>query len=107
MNEIVVTDAEGVTKTLPIDNGLSLMEHLRNADYDEVAALCGGCCSCATCHVYIDNAVGDIPAAEEDEEMLLEMAEGYQAGKSRLSCQIELNEAHHGLHVVLPESTGF
>ncbi len=77
------------------------MEHLRDADFDEVQAICGGCCSCATCHVHIQSSAGDIPAMEENEEALLELEDSFDSNKSRLSCQIELDESHHGLRVVL------
>ena len=62
------------------------MEIIRDNDFDELAAICGGCCSCCTCHVYVD---GDwatkLPAMEADEEGLLEDSENYRAGESRLS----------------------
>lgn len=101
MNEIHVTDSQGVTKSIAIDSGLSLMEHLRGANYDEVQALCGGTCSCATCHVHIIKVAGDLLPIEEDEQVLLEMADDYEKDASRLSCQIELNENHDGLKVQL------
>ncbi len=101
MSEILVTDSTGKQQALAIDEGLSLMEHLRDAGFDEVPAMCGGCCACATCHVHIEKAVGEIPPIEENEELLLEAADGYQADKSRLSCQIELDASHDGLEVSL------
>lgn len=81
------------------------MEVLRDAGYDEILAMCGGCCSCATCHVHIEEPdTPDILVVEEDEEMLLSMSDNYHQSKSRLSCQIELSEAHAGLKVtLLPE----
>ncbi len=54
MTEIIVTTREGVTAPLTVKVGISLMEALRDGGHDELLALCGGCCSCATCHVYID-----------------------------------------------------
>ena len=102
MNKILVTDPTGTTQELSIEPGMTLMEHLRDADYDEVPALCGGCCSCATCHVLIENVVGELPPIEDIEQLLLETADGYQPGKSRLSCQLELDNSHAGLALSLP-----
>ncbi len=101
MSTIYVIKPNGEKEALTIDAGLSLMEHLRDADYEEVQALCGGCCSCATCHVHIEKVVGDLPPIEDSEEMLLEMTDDYDPVKSRLSCQIELEDSHDGLTVGL------
>ncbi len=101
MSKIQITDSKGQVTTLPIEDGLSLMEHLTDAGYDEVQAICGGCCSCATCHVHIVKPAGEIYPAEENEELLLEMADHYDRSKSRLSCQIELTDEHDGLQVSL------
>jgi 2Fe-2S ferredoxin len=76
------------------------MENLRELDYG-VAAICGGMCSCATCHVYVDPAwVDRLPAAMSDErELLSEMA--HTEVNSRLSCQIEFTPALAGLRVTI------
>ena len=100
MSAILVTGTDGQTAEVEIRDGWTLMETLRDADYDEILAMCGGSCSCATCHVHIENqAEFNLPPMEEDEEDLVLMAEGYDAEKSRLSCQIELNEGLAGLRV--------
>lgn len=106
MPKIVITDTNDESKTVDVDSGLSLMETLRDLDYDEIEALCGGCCSCATCHVLIDDsACVSLEPMEEDEEMLVEMAESYEEGKSRLSCQIELTDQHDGLHITIVDNS--
>ena len=104
MASINVIDSTGETKQLEIDEGVSLMEHLLDQGYDEVPAICGGSCSCATCHVYITNESGNLGDVEEEERELLEMADGYNETKSRLSCQIELDDSNDGLEVTLIES---
>jgi 2Fe-2S ferredoxin len=78
------------------------MEVLTDEACSEVKALCGGCCSCGTCHVYIDplNTI-DLDEAEEDELSLLEFQERYDISRSRLSCQIQLDDCHHGLRIQL------
>ena len=55
-------------RALDGDAGLSVMEVIRDGGIDEVLALCGGCCSCATCHVHVDPAFADkLPPMSEDE----------------------------------------
>lgn len=81
--------------------GLSLMETIRDNGFDELLALCGGCCSCATCHVYIE--IGDDALkspGSEDEDDLLDSSD-HRAPNSRLSCQITLAPEHDGLTVRL------
>ncbi|NND82632.1 MAG: 2Fe-2S iron-sulfur cluster binding domain-containing protein [Gammaproteobacteria bacterium] len=104
MPKIKVTNLQGEQRSIDATPGLSLMEVLRDNNYEEILAMCGGCCSCATCHVHIQ-PVEEIalPIMEEDEELLLEMADHYDPKRSRLSCQIELTEQHDGLEVTLVE----
>ena len=99
---INITDSGGETRSLDVPAGLTLMEALIEADYDEIIAMCGGCCSCATCHVHIEAPQHErLPEPEEDELMLLEMLDNYDGDLSRLSCQIALSETHEGLEVSL------
>lgn len=100
MSNITVIGVDGTSQDLEYTNGDSLMEVLRDAGYEEIAAMCGGCCSCATCHVHIeDQAKFALLPVEEDEEMLLEMADEYDQVSSRLSCQITLEDQQAGLSV--------
>jgi len=77
---------------------------LRNGGIDEVLALCGGCCSCATCHVYVDPVfAGQIPPMGSDENDLLDSS-NHRKENSRLSCQISFKPELDGLRVtVAPE----
>lgn len=78
----------------------SLMETLRELDYG-VTAICGGMCSCATCHVYIaPDWVAKLPARQSDEGDLLSELQ-FRQETSRLSCQIQLSQALDGLRVTL------
>jgi 2Fe-2S ferredoxin len=83
---------------------MTLMETIRDAGIDELLALCGGCCSCATCHVHVDPAfLGSLPPISADENDLLDSSDRRNA-TSRLSCQIELTDGMDGLHVtIVPE----
>lgn len=100
MSTVFVTNTAGETAEIEIRPDWSLMEVLREEGYDEILAMCGGSCSCATCHVYIEPS-GLLPPIEEDEEMLLMTADGYDAEKSRLSCQIPMTDKLAGLRIRL------
>jgi 2Fe-2S ferredoxin len=95
-----VVDRDGIEHEAEARTGLKVMENLRELDYG-VAAICGGMCSCATCHVYVDPAwVDRLPAAMSDErELLSELA--HTEENSRLSCQIEFTPALAGLRVTI------
>ena len=96
-----VTTRNGTRTDINAKEGLSLMQNLRDNGIDEVVALCGGCCSCATCHVYIDPAfAGALPPISEDEECLLD-ASDHRRPDSRLSCQIVIKPELNGLAVVI------
>lgn len=104
MKQIAVTDLQGQTRAVEINPGWSLMEVLRENGYDEILAMCGGSCSCATCHVHITNATDlELPPVEEDEEMLLMTTDAYDATRSRLSCQIPMTDALAGMQVQIVE----
>jgi 2Fe-2S ferredoxin len=77
------------------------MEAIRDHGVDELLALCGGCCSCATCHVYVDrDFVAALPPMSSDEDDLLDSSD-VRDDRSRLSCQIVLNDALDGLRVTI------
>lgn len=104
MAKIIVTTREGQTHEFEGEVGLSLMENLRDQDVGDIAAICGGCCSCATCHVYVDAdwlvKLGD---RDGDEHELVSETEHFKEN-SRLSCQIEFDEALDGIRLtVVPE----
>ena len=99
MPHISVMTRERGERSIAVPVGMTLMEALRDAGIDELAALCGGCCSCATCHVHVDPAFADkLPPMSEDENDLLDAASDRDA-TSRLSCQIEFGPALDGLRV--------
>ena len=103
MPKVRVIDRDGKERELDAPNGASLMEPLRDMD-DGVAAICGGMCSCATCHVYVDEEwVAKIPPPMSDEtDMLGDLTT--RKINSRLSCQVMLNDSLSGIKVsVAPE----
>jgi 2Fe-2S ferredoxin len=102
MPSIKVTDPSGDIKDIEFEVGLSLMEVLRDEGYDEILAICGGSCSCATCHVHITKDPNHtLPEIEEDELILLELEDEYNPQQSRLSCQLEMTDECEGLTVTI------
>ena len=103
MPKLIVVTREGEERDIDGDAGLSVMEVIRDAGIDEILALCGGCCSCATCHVHVDPAFADLlPPMSEDENDLLDSSASRDA-TSRLSCQIQFTGALDGLKVRIAE----
>lgn len=101
MPELVVITRKGAAATIRGVPGASVMENIREAGLDELLALCGGCCSCATCHVYVDPAfAGLLPPPSEDENDLLDSS-SHRTEASRLACQLPFVEALDGLKVMI------
>tara|TARA_R110001606_G_scaffold354799_3_gene505520 strand:- start:6066 stop:6383 length:318 start_codon:yes stop_codon:yes gene_type:complete len=103
MPTINVIDRSGTSKAVEASEGVSLMEVIRDEGFDELLALCGGCCSCATCHVHVDPAfAGKLPEMTEDESDLLDGSD-HRDENSRLSCQIEITGELDGITVTIAE----
>ncbi len=101
MPKLVVVNRAGEEKTVQASVGLSVMEAIRDNGFDELLALCGGCCSCATCHIHVDaDWAAKLPAMSEDENDLLDSSD-HRGETSRLSCQIQLTDALDGLKVTI------
>ncbi|KQX20852.1 MULTISPECIES: 2Fe-2S iron-sulfur cluster-binding protein [unclassified Sphingomonas] len=101
MPKLVVVTREGEESVLDAEAGLSVMEVIRDAGIDELLALCGGCCSCATCHVFVDPAfTGVLPEMSDDENDLLDSSD-HRDERSRLSCQLTMTDDLDGLTVTI------
>ncbi|GAA0665095.1 2Fe-2S ferredoxin [Sphingomonas insulae] len=101
MPKLIVVTREGEEREIMGEAGLSVMEVIRDAGIDELLALCGGCCSCATCHVHVDPQFADkLPALGPDEDDLLDSSDQRNA-TSRLSCQLPMTDALDGLRVTI------
>ena len=101
MAKVTVISRNGEGREVEAENGLSLMEVIRDNGFDELLALCGGCCSCATCHVHIDPAFADLlPEMGEDENDMLDSTD-HSNETSRLSCQTPVSDALDGLIVTI------
>ena len=103
MPKVTFTDHKGDSKTIEIDNGLSVMEGAVQQNIPGIDADCGGSMACATCHVYVDDDWYEkIPKAEDAEIDMIDMA--FEPKKnSRLSCQIIVADNVDGLKVTTPE----
>jgi ferredoxin, 2Fe-2S len=100
MAELVIVDRDGKERRVEGRVGVSVMETLREFDY--VPAICGGMCSCATCHVWVDAAwAARLPPRQGDEQELLQELTSFRPATSRLSCQLPFTEALSGLRVAI------
>ena len=101
MARLTIVGRDGSEKSVEGRNGWSVMETIRDAGFDELLALCGGCCSCATCHVHVDEEWLDrLPSLSADEDDLLDSS-SHRRPNSRLSCQIDLRPELDGLRVTI------
>lgn len=101
MTKIAVVTRGGDRTSVEAEDGLTVMEVIRDNGFDELLALCGGCCSCATCHVFVDEAhFSATGAVSEDENDLLDSSD-HRTSTSRLSCQITVSPALDGMQVTI------
>ena len=103
MPKITYIEQNGNSKTIEVDNGLTVMEGAVQNNIPGIDADCGGGMACATCHVYVkDEWFDKINKKTEGEDDMLDQA--YEPKKnSRLSCQIQVTDDIDGLEVYLPE----
>lgn len=99
-----IDNSDGSTRELDVDSGGSLMEAAVSSNVPGIVAECGGSCSCATCHVYVDAPWLDkIDEPEPEESDLLEFLDNV-SDCSRLSCQVLITDELDGLVVRVPET---
>lgn len=104
MQKITFIEFNGSAHSVTARIGSSVMQAAVDNLVPGIIGDCGGCCSCATCHGYIDPAwVDKVPPPADDETMMLEGSLGVMPN-SRLTCQIAVTPALNGLIVRLPES---
>jgi len=103
MSKITYIDNKGNSKTIDVENGLTVMEGAIQNDIPGIDADCGGSMACATCHVYVEEKWFEkLPKAEEAEVDMIDMA--FEPKKnSRLSCQLIVSNELDGLIVTTPE----
>lgn len=104
MPKITYIAFDGDETIIDAKEGMSVMQSAVNNGVDGIVAECGGACSCATCHVYVDEAWFDkLPEAQAMEKEMLDFVMSPQP-TSRLSCQIKVTAELDGLVVNTPES---
>lgn len=105
MPNIQVTDLAGKVSTLKAKSGETLMEALRDNGYSDIEAVCGGVCSCSTCHVYLEaDWFGKCGERSEDENQLVTSTE-YFKPNSRLSCQVTVSDDMDGMQVKIAKQS--
>lgn len=101
MINVTITLRDGRQREFSAVQGSTLMESIRDAGEDELMALCGGCCSCATCHIIVDDTwIDRVGHADGDENELLDSS-SHRTAASRLSCQVTLHEALNGMRATI------
>jgi ferredoxin, 2Fe-2S len=104
MPAVVYILKDGSERRVDVPEGTSVMLGAIQNNVPGIEAECGGCCSCATCHVYVDPAFTDkVPAADLSESDLLSGVAAERKPNSRLSCQINMTGALDGLIVRIPD----
>ena len=106
MPKIKYIEQNGNSKTIEVDNGLTVMEGAIQNNVPGIDADCGGSMACATCHVYVEDSwFNKLPKAEDAENDMIDMA--YNPKKnSRLSCQIVVSDELDGIIVNIPSKQG-
>jgi 2Fe-2S ferredoxin len=101
MPQLTIVTRDGAERVIEARAGWSVMENIRDNGFDELLALCGGCCSCATCHVHVDDEwVDKVGPRKADEDDLLDTSD-HKTRASRLSCQILFSAELDGLRVTI------
>ena len=96
---------DGTEENIEIRVGMSLMQAAMQENIEGIEAECGGCCMCATCHVYVqDPFLGVLPEAEDIELEMLEETAAERRSNSRLSCQLIMTQTLDGIVLQLPET---
>jgi len=94
----------GKSDTVDAGIGETLMQVATLGGVPGIDAVCGGCCNCGTCHVYVDEAWLDkLPPQAADELDTIELVAAERRAGSRLSCQIKITAALDGLVVTMPD----
>jgi 2Fe-2S ferredoxin len=104
MTRVTCIEPDGATVSVEIRDGWSLMQGAKSQGVQGIEAECGGACSCATCHCYVDPAwIARVPPPSEAESLMLTNVAAEQRPTSRLSCQIRIEPGLDGLVVAFPD----
>ncbi|MEH6517113.1 MAG: 2Fe-2S iron-sulfur cluster-binding protein [Halioglobus sp.] len=103
MATITYIEHSGTEHKIDVENGKTLMQGAVDNLVDGIIGECGGCCSCATCHIIIDDAWYEATGGPNDDEREMLEAVPIPAKTSRLGCQITVSDELDGLVVRMPE----
>jgi len=96
---IIVVDRDGLQHSLAAEPGQSLMEMIRDGNFADPFAICGGSCSCGTCHIYVSpESIQCLPQLHEEEDMVLDGLL-HRSEASRLSCQVVFTPVLNGAYL--------
>ena len=103
MPKITYVLTDSTRREIDAAAGKSIMETAIRNNVKGIDAECGGCLSCATCHVYVDEAWSEkLPAPGEDEADMLGFVAAERKPTSRLSCQLVMDASLDGMVVRVP-----
>lgn len=104
MVKVKYLEPDGRVREIDVKEGWSVMEGAVRNGVEGIVAECGGTCSCATCHVYVDEATfARLPLPDDIERAMLESTAAERKPNSRLSCQIRVSEKIAGIVLTIPD----
>lgn len=106
MPNIQVTELNGEVVFIEGAEGETLMEALKNSGCDDIEAICGGACSCSSCHVYVLGGWFEALGGRNEAEQQLVAESAHFQDNSRLSCQVVLCDAMENLRVAIAPAEG-
>jgi len=95
--------ADGQKRVVDVPAGTSIMQAALSHNVPGIVAECGGQLMCATCHVYVEAVVGELPDPSGDERDMLELAAAPVTARSRLSCQLVIQDGIQSISLRIPE----
>ncbi|MCY1285451.1 Ferredoxin-6 [compost metagenome] len=101
MGVLIVQSRSGEQRQVQASGTQTLMEIMRDGGIDEILALCGGTCSCATCHVIIDPPFADLLEPLSSDESDLLDGSAHREATSRLACQVRFHDGLDGMRVTI------
>ena len=93
---------DGSHRTVDVDQEENLMQVATFNGIPGIEGACGGFCSCATCHVYLESS-HVLPPPAADEISMLEGTAAKRESNSRLACQIKPGPHLDGLVLRMPD----
>lgn len=102
MTKIIFIEPNGNEIETDAQDGWSIMQVGTNININGLVGECGGSCSCATCHCFIENKIELLSPISENESSMLEYAATLAQENSRLACQIKIGPHLEGIRIRLP-----